>query len=466
MSNKLFPAFLLLLIVFVSSCRIPQLLTPEEHIPIPASFAGTTDSNGSARFSWRLFFSDPDLQHLIDTALKNNQELQITLQEIEIARNDIRLRKAALLPTITYRGATGIEKVGRYTSQGAGDASADITPGKKVPEYLGDMLLGFQAGWEADIWKKLHQARDAAKARYLATEQGRNFVLTQLIAEVASSYYELLTLDSQLAIVEQNIALQQNALELVKIQKEAARSSELAVQKFQAEVLKTQSMKFELKQHITETENRINLLLGRNPQPILRHEGHLTDDSMAVPAAGSPSQLFANRPDILQAEQQLAAARLDVKVARAEFYPSLGLSSVLGLQAFNPAYLIKAPESILFSVAADLAGPLVNRNAIVAEYRNANARQVQAMYHYAQVVVNAFNEVANRLAAAGNLKQQYELQSEQVQSLSRSIDISNEMFKAARADYLEVAKLELSETRKEQWVNTVELYRSLGGGWQ
>jgi len=311
--------------------------------------------------------------------------------------------------------------------------------------------------------------------RFLATVEGRNFVLTNLIAEIANSYYELLALDNQLVIVRQNIDLQKNALEIVKVQKEASRVTELAVKKFEAEVLKSQSMEYDILQNIKETENRINFLLGRYPQEIARDKGNILNIMPAMISTGIPSQLLANRPDIKQAELELTAAKLDVKVARAEFYPSLGISAGVGFQAFKPSYLFKLPESLLYSAAADLVAPLINKNAIKAEFNSANARQLQALYNYERTILNAFLEVSTQLSNINNLKKSYELKSKQVETLTQSIDISNDLFKSARADYLEVlltqrdaleTKLELVETQKQQLNAVVNIYKNLGGGWK
>jgi NodT family efflux transporter outer membrane factor (OMF) lipoprotein len=424
---------------------------------------------------WRNFFIDKNLVTLIDTALKNNQDLMITLQEIDIAKNDIRFRRGALKPTVGARVGAGVEKVGRYTSQGAGDASTEIKPGMEVPDPLMDYTAAAYATWEVDIWKKLRNAKKAAITRYLSTVEGKNFVITNLVAEVANSYYELLSLDNQLDIIRQNIGLQKNALEIVKIQKEAARVTELAVQKFQAEVLKSQSMEFDILQKIKETENSINFLLARYPEEIVRDKSNFLTLVPAAVNAGIPSQLLANRPDIKQAELDLAAAKLDVKVARAEFYPSFDISAVLGFQAFKPSYLVKFPESLLYSLAGDLAGPLVNRSAIKAEFNNANSRQLQAMYNYERSILNAYLDVSTQLSKIDNLGKSYDLKSKEVDVLTRSIDISNTLFTSARADYFEVlmtqrdafeSKLELVETKKEQLNAVVNMYRDLGGGWQ
>ncbi|RZJ73253.1 TolC family protein [Flavobacterium sp.] len=459
----------------VVGCKVPSAATATESKPMPQNFATATDTVNSGKVQWRQFFTDPNLQQLVDVAIHNNQELNITLQEIEIARNEIRIKKGAYLPTVGLAAGAGVEKVGRYTSQGAGDASTDITPGRETPDPLGDFTVAAVANWEVDIWKKLRNSKKAAVNRYLASVEGKNFVLTNLIAEVANSYYELEALDTQLAIVRQNIDIQKNGLEIVKVQKQAARANELAVQKFNAEVLGSRSLEFKILQDITETENRINFLLGRYPQEITRTKSEFLTMIPTTVNGGVPSQLLQNRPDIKQAELELAAAKLDVKAARAEFYPRLDISAGVGLQAFKPSYLVKFPESVLFSVIGDLAAPLINRNAIKAEYKSANARQLQALYNYEKTILNAYLEVSNQLSNIGNLQKSYDLKSQQVQALTTSIDISGDLFRSARADYLEVlmtqrdaleAKLELVETKKAQLNAVVNVYRDLGGGWK
>jgi NodT family efflux transporter outer membrane factor (OMF) lipoprotein len=463
------------LLLVVASCKVPAIISTDENKPAPESYNNNRDTTNSSTVEWRKFFTDQNLISLIDTALKNNQELLITTQEIEMAKNDIRFRHGSLLPTVGLKAGAGIEKVGRYTSQGAGDATTDIKPGHETPDPLPDFTIAAYANWEVDIWNKLHNAKKAAITRYLSTVEGRNFAMTNLIAEVANSYYELRSYDNQLQIVKQNIELQKNALEIVKIQKEAARSTELAVQKFQAEVLKSQSLEFDILQNIKETENNINFLLGRYPQEIPRDKGNFLELLPTAVSTGIPSQLLANRPDIKKAELELVAAKLDVKVARAEFYPSLGISAAAGFQAFKPTYLFTLPESLLYSLAGDIAGPLVNRNAIKAEFASANSRQLQAMYNYQRTILNAYFEVSTQLSNIDNLEKSYDLKSKQVDALTKSIDLANDLFKSARADYFEVlmtqrdaleSKLELIETKKQQMNAVVNIYRNLGGGWK
>jgi outer membrane protein, multidrug efflux system len=260
----------------------------------------------------------------------------------------------------------------------------------------------------------------------------------------------------------------------VKLQKEATRVNELAVRRFEAQVLKTQSLQYDIQQQIIETQNRINFLVGRYPQPIARTS---QDFNTLVPgkiAAGVPAQLLENRPDIRQAELDLEAARLDVKVARANFYPSLGLSAGLGLQAFDPTLLLQTPESLLLSLAGDVTAPLINRNAIKATYNAANARQLQAIFNYERTLLKAYLEVANQVSKMSNLEKSYDLKAGQVQALTESVTISDKLFKSARADYMEVlltqrealeSRFELIETKKQQMNAMVNVYQALGGGW-
>lgn len=462
-------------LLLMAACKVPAIVEHKSTTTLPERFTDSTDSLSAGRIPWRQFFTDPYLQTLVDTALKNNQELLITLQEIEIAKNDVRAKNSKIFPTVGVGAGADVNKVGRYTSQGAGDASTEIRPGQEMPDPLMNYGAQLYAHWEVDIWKKLHNAKSAAVSRYLSTVEGKNFVLSNLIGEIANAYYELIALDSQLDVVRQSIALQKNALAVVKLQKEASRVTELAVQKFQAEVLKSQSLEFDILQQIKEAENKISFLIGGYPREIKRDSSNLLAINSSVVHAGMPSQLLANRPDIKQAELELAASKMDVKVARAEFYPSFDLSAAIGLEAFKPSYLLKLPESLLYSVAGDLAGPLINRRAIQAEFATADAQQLQAMYNYERTILNAYLETSNNLSKIDNLEKGFALKNQEVDALNKSISISNDLFKSARADYLEVlmtqrdvleAKLELIETKKQQLMTVTNVYRDLGGGWQ
>jgi len=477
--NKRYIAAIALSLV-LAGCKAPMATVVKDEVKenIPQNFNQQDQgdaNNNSGTTPWRQFFTDSNLVALIETALKNNQELMITLQEIEIAKSGVLAKKGRLTPTVSAGIGAGVKKAGRYTSEGAGDATTEIEPGKEMPDPLGNFEGGLMANWEVDIWKKLRTEKESAVAHYLSTVEGKNFVLSNLIEEVADNYYELLALDNQLDIIQQYTKLQQRALEISKIQKEAAAATELAVKKFEAELAKSKASEFTIRQEITEKENEINALCGRFPQPIVRSKGDFMSMIPQTVYTGIPSQLLANRPDIKQAELELKSSKLDVEAARKEFYPSLEISATLGLEAFKPSYLVKLPESMAASLVGELAGPLINKSAIKANFQTADARQIQALYEYDKTILNAYLDVANLMSKVKNIDQYYKLKSEETQALEKSIDIANQLFKNSRADYLEVllnqrdaldAKMELVEAKQKQLSTVVDIYKSLGGGWK
>ena len=459
-----------------TACSIPSSMVPRKEKKItPPSFTNSQDTTNITKVRWDDFFKDPNLTALIDTALRNNQELNIILQEINIAKNEVKGRKGEYLPFVNIGAVVGVDKASRYTRTGSVDATNEIAPGKVFPDPLPDLLVSANLSWQADIWSKLRNARKAAMFRFLSTNAGKNFMVTHLIAEIANSYYELMALDNQLEILKRQIEIQTNALEIVRLQKIAAKVTELAVRRFEAEVLKNQSRIYYIQQNIKVTENKINFLVGRFPQPITRNSAifiYLKPDSIS---AGIPSQLLENRPDIRQAELELTAAKLDVKSAKANFYPMLNISAAIGLEAFSASYFIGQPASFLYNVVGGLVQPLVNRNGIKAIYYNANAKQIQAVYNFERSILTAYLEVANQLSNIDNLKKSYTLKDQQVEKLNESIDIANSLFRSARADYMEVlltqrdameSKFELVETKKLQMNAMVNIYQALGGGWR
>lgn len=440
----------------------------EPNKKVPSQF-GASKGPSIAKINWSRFFTSADLRALITSALENNRELSSELQEIIIAQSEVGARKGEYLPRVSAGASAGVEKVGEHTSQGVSDEAHEL------PQNLGDFRFGLKGSWEIDVWKKLRNAAKAADFRYLASIEGRNWMVTQIVAEVARSYYELVALDNQLEVLNRNIEVQSRALEVVKLEKIAARVTELAVQRFQAEVQKNQSRLYEVQQERVQAENRINFLLGRYPQAVARNAAEFRAPLPDVIQAGLPSQLLENRPDLRQAELELEAAKLDVNSARAAFYPSLSIDAEVGYRSFNVAHLVATPASLIYGVAGGLTAPLLNRAAITADYRSANARQIQAVLKYEQTLLQAFTDVANQLAMLENLKKSYELQAQQVETLARSVETSNVLFQSARADYMEVlltrrdsleAQMELNETKKRQFHALVDLYQALGGGWR
>lgn len=437
----------------------------------PESFGPlATDSGPSVAVQqqWDVFFADPDLRRLIEEALENNQELNIQLQEIIITQNDVAAIRGEYLPRMDAVVGAGLEKPGEYTAQGVSHHAHGL------PKPLADFRFGFVASWETDIWSSLRNARKAAAFRYDATIQERNFLITEIVAEIAKSYYDLVALDIQIEILDKNIELQKNALEVVKLKKLAARDTELGVQRFQAEVLKNQGRRFALDQERVIVENRISFLVGRFPQPVARNTRTFMSTQPDVVATGLPSDLLENRPDVKAAELRLEAAKLNTRSAKARFYPSLRLDAGIGFESFNLAHLID-PRSLAYNLAGGLMAPLLNRAAIKADYRSANARQVQAVFDYERSILRAYTDVYNQLTAISNMRQRYEQLSQQVAALHSAIEVSKVLYQSAHVDYYEVlmtvrdsleAEMELVEAKKSQLQAVVAIYQALGGGWR
>jgi NodT family efflux transporter outer membrane factor (OMF) lipoprotein len=421
------------------------------------------------------FYGDPYLYDLINQALEGNQELRILAEEIQIANYETYARSGEYRPFVTGGVGAGVDKQGRYTRGGAVEEQLEVKPGTAFPEPLPNFLVGTQISWELDIWSRLRNAQQAAAMRYLGSREGRNFVVTRLVAEIAENYFELLALDNRLATLEMTISIQQDSLKMSIAKKNAGRGTELAVRRFEAEVEKNKAERAIIQQEIVEKENRINFLAGRYPQHVDRPSVTFVDLNFDDLCSGIPSELLQNRADIRQAEREVAATGLDVKVARARFYPSLNLTGGLGWNAFSTGYLFQTPQSLMYGVGADLVGPLINKRAIQAAYSTANAKQLQAIYNYQQTVLRAHIEVVNYLTKVENYRRSIEGKKQQLQALEASVDAANNLFQNARAEYVEVllAQRELMEARmllidikQEQLAAVINAYQALGGGWQ
>ncbi|HNP28084.1 MAG TPA: efflux transporter outer membrane subunit [Nitrospirales bacterium] len=442
---------------------------------IPTSFQNKEDTTNIADIQWRDYFVDPLLEELIDTAIGNNIDLQMALQRIEISRSSVRAATGALMPTIGFGAGTAIRRFGRYTMDGAGNSTTDITPGQTVPTNLPDLFVGLQSSWEVDLWGKLQNQRSSALSQFLASIEGTSLVVSNLVADVAIYYNELRALDNELDIIRQTLHTQYESLEVIQVQKEVGRATELAVELFKAQVLNTRILEKEVLQQITVTENHINFLLGRYPQPIERTKGQYSSGIPHEITAGVPSQLLANRPDVREAEFQVEASKFDLKVAKAAFFPSFNITASFGFQAFNPDFLFVAPASIAYTAVGTLVAPLINRNALEAQFNNAEAHQLTAMHHYQKTILNAYVEVANELSNIKNLQKINTLKKQQNEVLQQSVETSHLLYRYGRASYLEVliaqrnalqSNLELISFAKQQRIAAVKIYKALGGGWK
>lgn len=426
----------------------------------------------AAHISWREFFSDPYLIRLIETALSNNQEFNIFLQDIEIARNEVKEKQAEYLPKVGM--GMGVENyaVSKNTRDGVLDKIIDRNDLSSRNLALN---IGPNMTWELDIWEKLRNAKDAARMRLMAQYEGRNYLISRLVAEIARCYYELMALDNSLKILDENIQIQEKAFLKMKLLKEYAKANNLAVNRFEAQLLKTKSQRFEISQKIVEKENRLKFLSSMyDSAPIPRNSEKLMAMQVDELQVGVPTQLLENRPDIRQAEFAIKAAKLDLKSVQASLYPSLSINASTGFSAFGSALLFN-PKSLVYNLMGDLTAPLINRKAIIARIAIADSYQTQVVLNYEQTLLQAYTEVLNQMLNIRNIQQSFETKQKEVRLLDASVDIANNLFQYAKADYVEVlltqeeklnAEKELVELKMNLIGSKVDLYRALGGGWR
>jgi NodT family efflux transporter outer membrane factor (OMF) lipoprotein len=403
----------------------------------------------------------------------NNRELKMLTEEAQVARSEILARQGAYLPFVTLKGNVGLEKPSLYTPLGAVENQLDVVPFRHFPDPVWNFMGGLNFFWHPDIFRALRNARDAAAQRYISASERRNDFVTRLISEVAESYYTLMALDKRLETLDRIIDLQERSLAAARLLFVAGRVTQAAVQRFQAEVRKNQSEKLIVQQEIVEAENRINFRANRFPQPVERQSAGFYELTIHALSVGLPAQLLQYRPDVRQAERELVAAGLDVKVARAHFFPDVNLTGSVGYQAFNPKYLFVTPEALVFGVAGDLVAPLINKKAIQAEYISANAKQLESVYNYQRVVLNAFTEVVNRVSMVENYRRSLEIKRQQLEALETAVDVVSRLFQNARGEYQEVllaqrdlldARTVFIETKRQQLLAVVNAYQALGGG--
>lgn len=472
MKNSTIIFIVLSIALVLSSCIGPK------KIALPKSAVSTlADSidqkNPVAIANWKSFYKDSILVSLIDTALKSNQDLLVALQKIEVGKAETERAAAQLFPNVSANVAGGMRRFGLYTMDGAGNISTEITPGQIVPIHLPDMLVGFTSSWEADISGKLKNQKKSALTRFLASIDATQFIQVNLIAEIASSYFELIALDNIQLILEQTRARQQSSLNIITEQKNAGRANELAVQQFKAELISIQLSVMENQQRILELENKINFLIGRPQQRIDRNLGELDNTSFSEINVNDPLSYLKNRPDVRAAEKELLATQFDYQIARRALIPNLMISSSFGYQAFNPNYLFITPSSIAYTALGSLVMPLINLRSIKADLKNASASQIQAFHEYNKTVLNALVEINNEKSRLEYLNSATELLKTQNDLLYSSIEISNDLYSAAKANYLEVlfaqqnlldSQLLQTELKKERKVCEVNLFKALGGG--
>jgi outer membrane protein, multidrug efflux system len=461
-----------IMLLVLPSCGIPPLRHPQPGPGLPTDFNGATSPENSGQLAIEEFYNDRMLTCLIEKALVDNRELKALNEEVQVAGNEVLARSGAYLPFVSVGAVAGLNRYSRFTEEGAGILDDTYLPGKHFTNPSGNFGTGLNLTWQVDIYRQLRNARDAAAQRYVAASERRNYFVTTLVADVAENFYRLMGLDKRLENLDQIIDLNQRSLEIAKARKEFARSNELGVLRFQAELQRNYSEKLIINQGIIQGENRINFLVNRYPQPVERDSSAFYDLKIHPLSIGVPSQLLQNRPDIRQAERELAAAGLDVKVARVNFFPQLVISSGVGLQSLLLNHLFE-PNAVIGSIAGGLVGPLVNKRAIRAQYLTANARQLQAIYNYQRVILEAFTQVVNNMTQVENYSNSIEIKKQQLKTLQSAVQFAEFLFQNARIEYIDVlfsqrdlrdARVVLIDTKTEQLAAIVKTYQALGGG--
>ncbi len=475
----------LLSLLVITGCKIAKPVIPDQ-VAIPDRFQANdttvtagADSVSVADESWALHFHDEKLKKLIDSAIRSNPDLLSAIQRVERANAMLMVSRNAMLPSVDGVAVAGAERYGDYTLNGIGNFDTNLSPNLKedqkiptspTPEYF----LGLRSSWEIDLWGKLKNRKKAAYARLMKERKSVQFLQTILVSEVAERYYTLMGLDNELKIIRRNIALQEEALGIVKVQKEAAHATELAVQQFRAQLLSTQAAAFRVNQEIVAVENNLNTLLGRYPQSVSRDSLNRSQHFDEKVITGLPADLLQRRPDIQEAEFELVAAKADVASARAAFYPSLTITPFAGLNSFNASVLFSG-ASVAYGVVGGLTAPIFNQKRIRAAHQIAIADNREAYQQYRKTVVTAYAEVVTQLNAIRNLNRAYQIKKEQTTELQNAVATSRDLYLGGRASYLEIvtaqrgvldAELELNQIQRELNQVRIDLYRSLGGGWK
>jgi multidrug efflux system outer membrane protein len=422
------------------------------------------DSSSLANLSWRELFQDTILRGYIEKALENNTDIRIAIQQISIAQSYYLQGKAGYLPTLSAGARVNYQRLAR-NSQFGQFFNGSLT------QYEVSALLS----WEADIWGKIRSTKRAAQASYLQSVAAHQAVTTQLIAGIASSYFQLIALDEQLRIAEQTVKYRQASLETMRALKDAGNVTEVGVKQTEAQLYSAQALVVETTRNIRMLENRISILLGVEPGPIRRStldQQQLADVELSI---GFPVQLLRRRPDVIASEYNLINSFELTNVARSNFYPSLTITSATGgLQSLDLDQLFSV-NSLFATVVGGLTQPILNGRRIRTQYEVAQSQQEIAYLNFRQSILNATREVSDALYSYEAAGERIDLKSQELAAYDTAVVFSEELLNSGLINYLEVitarqntlnSQLDLINARFNQLNAVVDLYRALGGGWE
>jgi len=432
----------------------------------PSGFHGATDdvsTNSLADLPWWSVFKDPVLQDLVHVALTNNYDLRITLTRVDQARAIQAQVRSQFMPQVGYGG--------------------EANRGKN--EYLGlpipnggqtgnSFLAGIGAVWEIDLWGRVRRMNEAARANFMATQEGRRAVMISLVSGVAAAYFELLELDDQLAIARRTRESYEHTLKLFSDQYAGGLASRLEVSRAELALRTVTASIPEIERQISLKENEINALLGRNPGPVTRTSALLAQDMPVEIPAGLPSSLLERRPDVRAAEQQVRAANAEIGVAIGDFFPRIGLTTFYGGTSTEFDKLLKS-EANVWSAAATAAGPLFTGGRLTARHRQTKAAWEEARLRYQQTALTAFREVSDALISRRRFEEGRGEQVQAVEAGLKAVELATVRYKEGKASYYEVLEAQqllfpaentLSRLEVARRLAVVQLYRALGGGWE
>ena len=446
----------------LASCKLgPDYARPD--IPVADTFRmaeAQRDMESLANVPWWELYRDEELQRLIRMALEQNKDLKRAVATVDEFAARVLVAKTDFAPQMN---AT-------VNAPGFGNTRNVAFPG--FPNPFNYYVQGNLA-WELDIWGRIRRSNEAAIGDLLAREENRRGVILQIVAGVAQAYFELRQFDLQFEIATRTLQAWNESVKLARARFRVGYINQLDVEQFEAEQANASARIAELKRQTVQKENEISVLLGRNPAKIARGRA-LTEQVMPplVPA-GLPSDLLQRRPDVVQAELQLAAATARIGQSKADRFPKLSITGILGIASPQLNHLV-ANETFFGVAGASLAGPLFNAQVLGFQQEASQAQSGQAVAQYEQTILTAFREVEDALVAVTTAVEQTAAQERQVKALQTALRLANLRYTGGIANYLDVliaqrnlfdAELSLASTRRLHLVSVVQLYKALGGGW-
>ncbi len=428
------------------------------------------DSLSMAEVSWKTMFTDPLLQQYIEKALTNNVDIRVAIQQIAIAEAYVKQGKAGYFPTLS----AGTQYTLAYPSKNGQQGALMSSTGR---DHFNQYELSANLSWEADIWGKIRSQKRAYVASYLQTVAAHKAVTTQLVAGVASTYYQLLALDKQISVTQKTVQTRKSSWETTKVLKESGVGgvTSVAVEQTQAQYINAKALLVDLQKQARVLENTLCLLMGEEPHHIERSSleaQHITTELKV----GVPVELLSNRPDVIVAEDSYRRAFEMTNVARANFYPSLTIGASGGLQSLTLDNWFDA-NSLFANILGGLTAPIFQGRKIRTQYEVAQAQQEQARLQYRGALLQASKEVSDALYAYQASTKKIKLKEAEYNLLSKAVDDSQALLKSGynNFSYLEVlraqesalnASLQVINTRVNQLISIVDLYQALGGGWR